>query len=233
MSRSDIPFIRKLFPTETRFLFSCPPTLNFGSAGESSGQRRPPAWSGTQTWAGGNSSWCPELESRTTHLIAKLLLDPQQLVVLCQPLGPAGRAGFDLASAQSDRQVRDEGVLLPAHWSALEHREACRQSGSDSSRSALVAVVPSRPTGDLSSPPNQPPAPAVSLHHHTDNQQAQQGGMRAYLGHRDRFDRFCHRPDLIHLQFSDANAPHVTRSSKDGSGDPLPRLGPVLCCHAE
>ena len=39
------------------------------------------------------------------------LLNPQQLVVLGQALGPAGRAGLDLAGGQADGEVSDEAVL--------------------------------------------------------------------------------------------------------------------------
>ena len=42
---------------------------------------------------------------------AQLLLDAQQLVVLCHTLGAAGGAGLDLAGVQSHGQVGDGGVL--------------------------------------------------------------------------------------------------------------------------
>ena len=41
----------------------------------------------------------------------KLLLDPQKLVVLGDPLGAGRRAGLDLADAGPDRQIGDRGVL--------------------------------------------------------------------------------------------------------------------------
>ena len=42
---------------------------------------------------------------------AQLLLDAQQLVVLCHTLGAAGSAGLDLAGVQGHGQVGDGGVL--------------------------------------------------------------------------------------------------------------------------
>ena len=42
---------------------------------------------------------------------AQLLLDPEELVVLGQPLGPAGGAGLDLACAEANHEVGDETVL--------------------------------------------------------------------------------------------------------------------------
>src|SRR5579863_1660144 len=43
--------------------------------------------------------------------VAQLLLDPQELVVLGDTVGPAGRPGLDLAHAARDREVGDECVL--------------------------------------------------------------------------------------------------------------------------
>ena len=43
--------------------------------------------------------------------VAQLLLDAQQLVVLCHTLRSAGRSGFDLAGIQRNSQIRDCGIL--------------------------------------------------------------------------------------------------------------------------
>ncbi len=52
-----------------------------------------------------------EVESGVAGIAAELFLDPQQLVVLGKPLGPAGSASLDLAGAQAHHQISDEGVL--------------------------------------------------------------------------------------------------------------------------
>src|SRR5690606_40689322 len=43
--------------------------------------------------------------------VVELLLDPQELVVLGDPLRPRRRAGLDLAAPGRHREVRDGGVL--------------------------------------------------------------------------------------------------------------------------
>ncbi|TYZ50787.1 hypothetical protein PybrP1_012753, partial [[Pythium] brassicae (nom. inval.)] len=52
-----------------------------------------------------------EVGAGVARLVAELLLDAQQLVVLGEALRAARRARLDLAGAQPDRQVRDERVL--------------------------------------------------------------------------------------------------------------------------
>ena len=42
---------------------------------------------------------------------AQLLLNAQQLIVLCHTLGAAGRAGLDLAGVQRHSQVRNGGEI--------------------------------------------------------------------------------------------------------------------------
>ena len=51
-----------------------------------------------------------------------LLLDPEQLVVLGEPLAPAGRPALDVPRANSDDQVGDEGVLRLA--GPVGHKDA-------------------------------------------------------------------------------------------------------------
>ena len=56
-----------------------------------------------------------EALARVDCLRPQLLLNTQQLIVLCQALGPAWRARLDLLGAQAHCQVSNEGVLrLPA-----------------------------------------------------------------------------------------------------------------------
>mmetsp|Transcript_896 Transcript_896/g.2413 ORF Transcript_896/g.2413 Transcript_896/m.2413 type:complete len:484 (-) Transcript_896:141-1592(-) len=54
-------------------------------------------------------------------LFAELLLDAQQLVVLGQALGAAGRARLDLTGIEADGEVGDEGVLRLARAVARHH----------------------------------------------------------------------------------------------------------------
>mmetsp|Transcript_11880 Transcript_11880/g.49771 ORF Transcript_11880/g.49771 Transcript_11880/m.49771 type:complete len:561 (+) Transcript_11880:77-1759(+) len=49
--------------------------------------------------------------ARVHGVRAELLLDAQQLVVLGQTLGAAGRAGLDLASRKTHGEIRDVGIL--------------------------------------------------------------------------------------------------------------------------
>jgi hypothetical protein len=44
-------------------------------------------------------------------LVAELFFDPQQLVVLAHPIGPAGRARLDLARRRADREVGDRRIF--------------------------------------------------------------------------------------------------------------------------
>ena len=61
--------------------------------------------------------------TRVARGVAEPLLDPQQLVVLRDPLGAGRRTGLDLPAAGRDREVGDRGVLgLPgavAHHAAV------------------------------------------------------------------------------------------------------------------
>ena len=43
--------------------------------------------------------------------IAEVILDPEQLVVLCKPVGAAHRACLDLTCLESDHEISDEAVL--------------------------------------------------------------------------------------------------------------------------
>mmetsp|Transcript_20867 Transcript_20867/g.31465 ORF Transcript_20867/g.31465 Transcript_20867/m.31465 type:complete len:237 (+) Transcript_20867:218-928(+) len=74
----------------------------------------------------------PSLPWRAEHLAAVaqvgLLLDAQQLVVLGQALAPAGGPGLQMAGAQADRQVRDEGVLGLARAVRDENAPAIRHA---------------------------------------------------------------------------------------------------------
>ena len=49
--------------------------------------------------------------ARIARLVAQLLLDADQLVVLGEPVGARQRAGLDLAGVGGDRDVGDGGVL--------------------------------------------------------------------------------------------------------------------------
>jgi len=44
-------------------------------------------------------------------LVTKLLLDPEELIVLGQTFGAAGGAGLDLAGPEAHHKVGNEGVL--------------------------------------------------------------------------------------------------------------------------
>mmetsp|Transcript_38092 Transcript_38092/g.76335 ORF Transcript_38092/g.76335 Transcript_38092/m.76335 type:complete len:202 (-) Transcript_38092:853-1458(-) len=55
----------------------------------------------------GRAEACAGVRSR----LAQLLLDAQQLIVLGETLGAAGRAGLDLACAEADGEVGDVGIL--------------------------------------------------------------------------------------------------------------------------
>merc|ERR1719409_353813 len=57
------------------------------------------------------SSRATEVHPRVGALRAELLLDAQELVILRQALAAARRPCLDLARAQTNDQVRDEGVL--------------------------------------------------------------------------------------------------------------------------
>mmetsp|Transcript_104443 Transcript_104443/g.271899 ORF Transcript_104443/g.271899 Transcript_104443/m.271899 type:complete len:223 (+) Transcript_104443:78-746(+) len=59
----------------------------------------------------GSGKGLAEVQASVHGLVAKLLLDAQQLVVLRVPLRSARSACLDLARAQADGQVRDEHVL--------------------------------------------------------------------------------------------------------------------------
>ena len=51
------------------------------------------------------------VDAGVNSAVAQLLLDAEQLVVLCNTLGTAGSTGLDLAGVQSNSQVGDGGVL--------------------------------------------------------------------------------------------------------------------------
>ncbi len=55
-----------------------------------------------------------ELSSNVLGIAAKLLLNPQHLVVLGQPLRAAWSTSLDLASAETNNQVGNEAVLCLA-----------------------------------------------------------------------------------------------------------------------
>mmetsp|Transcript_51016 Transcript_51016/g.119606 ORF Transcript_51016/g.119606 Transcript_51016/m.119606 type:complete len:386 (+) Transcript_51016:757-1914(+) len=52
-----------------------------------------------------------EARARVAAPVSQLLLDAQELVVLCQPLRSARSSSLDLPCAEADHEIRDEGVL--------------------------------------------------------------------------------------------------------------------------
>jgi hypothetical protein len=60
-------------------------------------------------------------------LISELLLDPDQLVVLRDPLSPARRAGLHLPDPRRDSQVGDRRVL-GFTGAVREHRPVARRA---------------------------------------------------------------------------------------------------------
>mmetsp|Transcript_46027 Transcript_46027/g.144790 ORF Transcript_46027/g.144790 Transcript_46027/m.144790 type:complete len:536 (-) Transcript_46027:86-1693(-) len=65
-----------------------------------------------------------EVGARVDGAIPELLLDAQQLVVLCEPLGPARRTRLDLSRLEADGEVGDEGVLRLAGAVGRHHAPA-------------------------------------------------------------------------------------------------------------
>merc|ERR1719223_1487539 len=55
--------------------------------------------------------WFPEVNTSKDSIITQLLLNPQYLVVLCQPFTPARGPCLDLPSAEAHNKIPDEGVL--------------------------------------------------------------------------------------------------------------------------
>ena len=53
----------------------------------------------------------PELSPGVLGVGAELLLNSQELVVLGEPLGPAGGSSLDLASSETNNEVSNEAVL--------------------------------------------------------------------------------------------------------------------------
>ena len=51
------------------------------------------------------------VETRILRDVKELVLNAQQLVVLCDAVGAAGRAGLDLPGVDGHGDVRDRGVL--------------------------------------------------------------------------------------------------------------------------
>jgi hypothetical protein len=71
----------------------------------------------------------------------ELLLDTQQLVVLAGAIGPAGRAGLDLAGRSTDCQIRDRGVLVsPDRCEIIVAYPAFLASATASSVSVTVPI---------------------------------------------------------------------------------------------
>mmetsp|Transcript_18383 Transcript_18383/g.47316 ORF Transcript_18383/g.47316 Transcript_18383/m.47316 type:complete len:211 (+) Transcript_18383:255-887(+) len=73
------------------------------------------SFSANAVWPAASSSrhpgWLAPGGTGIHGLVAELLLDAHELVVLGVALGTAGRAGLDLTGAQADDKVGNEGVL--------------------------------------------------------------------------------------------------------------------------
>ena len=89
----------------------------------------------------------PEVSSGELGVGSELLLNPEELVVLGQPLGPARGPGLDLAGTETHHQVSDEAVLSLARPDMQE----CWQS--------------SKKNYEILSPVRHHGAPALGLGH--------------------------------------------------------------------
>src|SRR5690348_6875224 len=65
------------------------------------------------------------------RLVTKLLLDPEQLVVLRDPVAPRGRTRLDLAGAECDGEIGDRRVLRLARAVGHDGRVAVRVREAD------------------------------------------------------------------------------------------------------